>query len=293
MNRDSSDLATALFLALALVVGGWFLVRADELIEPGRPAGTPAAASPSASGGPGSPGPGPSGSLPSSNPGASSGPGQTGSPGPNQTPASATPGPVEVSIAASQGFASAVRTDWAQAAAVQSMQNIMAGTNDRSRATQERIRAQAIALTPRGEPKVGGMGPSSWAAVLTELGYPYELRTVTSRNTALKLAARAIQATGRPAGIVTRAGLDSWVMTGFRASDDPASGRPYEVSAARIMDPWYPATVAGQGKTYKPGTWHGAASLKARVIPYEVVRLSYPRLEGKYLVVLPVAEAEP
>ena len=292
MNRDSSDLATALFLALALIVGGWFLVQADEMIEPGRPARSPAAASPSTSGGPGSPGPGSSGASPSTGPGGSPGPGQTGSPAPSGAPASSTPGSIEVSVAGSKGFAAAVRTDWAQAAAIQSMQNVMAGTNDRSRATQERIRARAIALTPRGEPKVGGMGPSSWAAVLTELGYPYELKAVASRSGALQLAARAIQATGHAAGIVSRGGLDSWVITGFRASDDPASGRAYEVTAARIMDPWYPATVAGQGKTYKPGTWHGTASLKRNVIPYEVVGRSYPSLEGKYLVVLPVAESE-
>ncbi|MCU0483110.1 MAG: hypothetical protein MUC54_02370, partial [Chloroflexi bacterium] len=124
--------------------------------------------------------------------------------------------------------------------------------------------------------------------VLAELGYPYELRTAASRGAALALAARAIEATGRPAGLVAAGGLNSWVMTGFRATDDPASGRPYEVTAARIQDPWYPATVAGQGKTFKPGTWHGAASLRRSVIPYQVVGASYPELEGKYLVVLPL-----
>jgi hypothetical protein len=289
MNRDSSDLATALFLVLALVVGGWFLMRADELIEPGRSVRTPAAASPSTSAGPASPGPGPSGPSSSTGPGGSPEPGQTGSPRPTQPTPSSTPGAVEVSVAASKGFASAVRTDWAEAAAIQSMQNILAGTNDEGRATQQTLRARAVALTPRGEPKVGGMGPSAWAAVLTELGYPYELRTAASRGAALKLAARAIQATGRPAGLVTSAGLDSWVMTGFRATDDPASGRAFEVTAARIQDPWYPATVAGQGKTYKPGTWHGGTSLRRSVVPYQVVGATYPKLEGKFLVVLPLA----
>jgi len=287
MNRDSTDLATALFLALALVVGGWFLARAGELIEPGRPGRTPAAGSPSASPGQGSAVPGTPGSSPTAGPGESPGPAATGSPAPTQMPPSASPGPLEFSVAGGEGFAPAVRTDWAQAAAIQAMQNVLAGTNDRSRATQERLRSRAIALTPRGEPKIGGMGPSSWAATLTELGYPYELRAVSARSQALKLAARAIRTTGRPAGLVARSGLDSWVMTGFRATDDPASGRTYSVTAARIMDPWYPASVAAWGKTSKPGTWHGAASLERNVVKYKVVG-SYPRFEGKYLVVLPV-----
>lgn len=293
MNRDSSDLATALFLVLALVVGAWFLAQADELYEPGRQIRTPAALSPSPSAGPGSPGPGQSGAPASAGPAESPQPGQSASPAPSGATASSTPGAVEVSVAASEGFAAAVRADWAEAAAIQSMQNILAGSDDDSRATQEGIRERAVALTPRREPKVGGMGPSAWAAVLTELGYPYELRTAASRSAALKLAARAILATGRPAGLVTNAGLDSWVMTGFRATDDPASGRAYDVTAARIQDPWYPARIAGQPRTFKPGTWHGAVSLKRSVIPYQVVGATYPALEGKYLVVLPVATAQP
>ena len=289
MNRDSSDLATALFLVLALLVGGWFLMRADELTEPGRPVRTPAAASPTASAGPASPEPGSSGASPSTGPGGSPEPGQSSGPTPTPSAASSTPGPVEVSVAGSEGFASAVRTDWAEAAAIQSMQNILAGTDNDSRTTQQELRARAVALTPRGEPKTGGMGPSGWAATLRELGYRYELRTATSRAAALRLAARAIQATNRPAGLITRGGLDSWVMTGFRATDDPASGRPFEVTAAQIQDPWYPATVAGQGKTYKPGTWHGSSSLKGSLVRYQVAGISYPKLEGKYLVVLPLA----
>ncbi len=288
MNRDSTDLATALFLALALVVGGWFLARAGDLIEPGRPVRTPAVTtSPSASPGQGSPVPGTPGASPTSSPGGSPGPDETGSPAPTLMPAFETPGPIEFSVAGSEGFAPAVRTDWAQAAAIQAMQNILAGTNDRSRATQENIRTQAIALTPSGEPKIGGMGPSSWPATLTELGYPYQLRVVSARSQALKLAAQAIRATGRPAGLVTRNGLDSWIMIGFRATDDPASDRTFSVTAARIMDPWYPASLAAWGKTSKPGSWLGAASLERNVVKYKVVG-SYPKFEGKYLVVLPV-----
>jgi hypothetical protein len=65
------------------------------------------------------------------------------------------------------------------------------------------------------------------------------------------------------------------------------------VTAARIQDPWYPAAVPGGGQTYKPGTWHGAASLRRSIVPYQVVGAAYPELEGKYLVVLPIAAEQP
>jgi len=288
MNRDSTDLATALFLVLALVVGGWFLVRAGELIEPGQPGRSPVAvSSPSSGPGGGSPAPTAPGGSPSTGPSGSPGASTTESPAPTSS-ATASPGPIEVSVGAGEGFVQAVRTSWAQAAAIQAMTNILAGSDDGSRATQEQLRKRAIALTPAGEPRIGGMGPSSWAATLTELGYPYELRAASTRARALVLMAEAIQATGRPAGLVTRTGRDSWVVTGFRATDDPASGRPFSVTGVRIIDPWYPTAVAAWGKTVRPGSWVGAAGLERNLVRYEVAAGSYPDLEGKYLVVLPL-----
>ena len=80
-----------------------------------------------------------------------------------------------------------------------------------------------------------------WAAVLEERGFgPYEVASSSTREGAISKAARALRVTGRPVGLVTRRGAHSWVMSGFRATADPAWDADFEVTGVFVEDTWYP-----------------------------------------------------
>ena len=131
------------------------------------------------------------------------------------------------------------------AAAVQSMLNVIrlgedGREPDATTTSQRALYDRIVELTTWEDSHNGGTGPGGWAALLTEEGYPYEVRAYESRLAAMRAAATAMRATGRPVGIMAWKGIHSWVMTGFTATADPATTRSFTVSEAYVMDPWYP-----------------------------------------------------
>ena len=267
MNR-SSDLVLGLFLAAVLAAGGWFLTSVAQLArEPAvRPIPTPTAtATP----------------MPSSTPT----PAPTPTPTPVPTP---TPGPFSMNIGRSAAFVSEATVQWCVAAAIQIMRNHTGTKIDRTRKTQKEIYDLAVSHTSKTDSRNGGTGPAGWAAALSALGDPYELRIVSSRAAALRVAASALQETGKPVGILAWRGVHSWVMTGFRATDNPASGRRFDVTAIRVFDPWYPRISSIWGRSKAPGAWHDLADIKRNFLPWRLSSGPYPAYDGKYLLVVPV-----
>lgn len=267
MNR-SSDFVLGLFLAAVLAAGGWFLTSFAQLArEPVvRPVPTPTATT--------TPTPAPT-PLPTPTP----------TPTPAPTP---TPGPLSMNIGRPAAFVSEASVKWCVAAAIQIMRNHTGTKIDRTRATQKKIYGLAVSLTTKVDSRSGGTGPAGWAAALTALGDPYELRIVSSRAAALRVAASALQATGKPVGILAWRGVHSWVMTGFRATDDPASGRRFDVTAIRVFDPWYPRVSSIWGRSKAPGAWHDLADIKRNFLPWRLSSGPYPAYDGKYLLVVPI-----
>lgn len=185
-------------------------------------------------------------------------------------------------------------------ASMQMMINMIAARDDRSSATQRRL--QVLARSLSGPRPVGferqGASVRGWTAGLNHLGYgPYRLVGEASLEAALRTAARAIRMTGRPVGLLVWRGRHAWVMSGFRATADPAVTDRFEVTAAYVLDPLYP----NGSKTWGPSPSPGRATPIDEVGRQFVARRSgttssrwlTSSLAGKWVLVLPVDQPDP
>jgi hypothetical protein len=135
-----------------------------------------------------------------------------------------------------------------------------------------------------------GAEPEGWAKGLTQLGYgPYVVNVQPTRVAAIKAAARAIRLTGRPVGILAWRGAHSWVMSGFKATADPALTDTFKVTAVYIEDVWYPRISSIWGPSRRPDTLVAVGLLHEDILPWRRPTGRYPGKDGKYVLVLPVA----
>ena len=121
---------------------------------------------------------------------------------------------------------------WCVGASMQMMANIIGrGRPDRTRGTQREL----YDLRAVGEP-LGRAPPrrvdDRLGRGLTQLGYgPYGELSATGKAQALRIAARQMRYTGKPVGLPVRRGpAHAWVMSGFRATGDPAYTDDFEVT---------------------------------------------------------------
>ena len=181
-------------------------------------------------------------------------------------------------------FVSEADTDWCVPAAIQ----MMALMDHVSRARlpgQAVLNARARALSSA---RLVGAGsePRGWAGTLDWLGLgPYRVVAEPTLAAAVRVAASALRRTGRPVGLVVWRGAHAWVMSGFTATADPASGRAFRVTGIRISDPWYPRTASAFGRPHRPDALVSLAELARNFLPYRRA-VRYPGLDGRYLLVL-------
>jgi len=213
-------------------------------------------------------------------------------PSPSSKPAVAA-GPFTMNLYRKGVFVHQVDKETCVAAAVQNTLNVIRLGEERRRPdlsgrTQRELYARIVELTTWEDSHNGGTGPGGWAAVLTEEGYPYELRIYDTRSQAMNAAARALRQTGRPVGILAWRGVHSWVMTGFRSTADPAAGGPFSVTTAYVLDPWYPWVSTRWPRSEAPNAPRDTADLKANVLPWKLASGPYVGRDGKYLLVVPL-----
>jgi hypothetical protein len=174
-------------------------------------------------------------------------------------------------------------------AAMQTMINIMSPGADTSVAMQKKLYSLARKLSPKTL-KGPGAEPEGWAAGLTQLGYgPYLVDVQPSRTAAIKAAARALRLTGRPVGLLAWRGAHSWVMSGFKATADPALTDNFKVTAVNIEDVWYPRVSSIWGASRPPDTLVAVSLLPEDLFPWHRPTGPYPGKDGKYVLVLPAA----
>jgi hypothetical protein len=173
---------------------------------------------------------------------------------------------------------------------MQTMVNIMEPGTDRSSATQRRLYALARRLSPKT--LVGaGAEPEGWARGLEELGYGrYVVAAESSRGAAIESAARALRLTGRPVGLLTWRGAHSWVMSGFRATADPAFTDDFDVTGIYVEDVWYPAVSSIWGRSSPPDTLVPVSKLGEDYLPWRRPTRRYPDKDRKFILVLPAGE---
>jgi hypothetical protein len=144
-------------------------------------------------------------------------------------------------------FSTQLRWDWCVAASTQIMFNIIKNQSDHSKAGQKKYYqyARANDLTPDHIP---GADPRGWAATLNYYGGgSYTDVSSPTFKSALRAAAKRMRLTGKPVGILARAGDHAMVLNGFKATADPAKTNDFTVTRVWVMGPLYPTD-----STYDP-----------------------------------------
>ncbi len=218
------------------------------------------------------------------------------SPGPTLAPTASfdpapKPGPFSMNLYRRGDFASQVTKIYCVPGAMQTMMNVMdRGATKASRAVQDRLYRLARRLSTdrlRGQ----GTEPEGWARGLEKLGYGrFKVVAAASREGAIKAAARAIRRTNRPAGLLVWRGAHAWVMTGFKATADPALTDDFRVTHVRIVDVWYPRVSSIWGASDKPNTLVPVRRLPADYLPWRRPLMRYPEKDRKFVLVMPVGE---
>lgn len=181
-------------------------------------------------------------------------------------------------------------------ASMQMMINMIAPGRDRTAKTQRRLQRLARAWSgprPDGFERQGA-GVAGWVTALNIEGVgPYRLAGASSLKSALKMAARAMRETGKPVGLLMWRGRHAWVMSGFRATADPATTNDFRVTRVIVEDPLYPHGSSVWGKSPAPGASLTPAQLGKQYVRrgtrsrWASVQPWARRLAGKYVLVLP------
>jgi hypothetical protein len=175
-------------------------------------------------------------------------------------------------------------------ASMQMMINLVTAQDDRSAATQRRLWQLARELgppRPPDRPPSRGASVQGWAAGLNQLDQgPYAVVGYPSLADALHTAARAIRRTGRPVGLLVWGGRHAWVMSGFRATADPAVTDNFRVTHAIVLDPLHPLHSIAWGRSPAPGSSLTPAGLGHYFVPRR--RGWSGELSGTWVIVQPV-----
>lgn len=183
-------------------------------------------------------------------------------------------------------------------ASMQMMLNMMEPGADRTAKTQLRLQVLARGLSgqrPDGRVRQGA-SVRGWSAGLNKLGAgPYAIVGEETIQLALQRAAKAIRITGKPVGLLVWRGRHAWVMTGFRATADPATTDDFRVTAVSIMDPLYPYGSKTWGPSPRPGDLLTLKELGRQFVQRRTSSQSaiwaggtdMSRFSGKYVIVMP------
>jgi hypothetical protein len=181
-------------------------------------------------------------------------------------------------------------------ASVQIMLNIVEPGRDRTAKTQKRLQVLARSWsgpTPSGFERQGA-SVAGWSAALNIKGAgPYRVVGARSLSMILRVAAKAMRDTGRPVGLLMWHGRHAWVMSGFRATADPARTDDFRVTGVIVEDPLYPHGSKVWGTSPKPGALLSVARLRQQFVPrrsrsmWARVNPSMARFGGMYVIVEP------
>jgi hypothetical protein len=199
-------------------------------------------------------------------------------------------GPFAMNLYHRGDFATQVTKIYCVPGAMQTMMNVMdRGATKASHKVQDGLYRLARRLSTdrlRGQ----GAEPEGWARGLERLGYgQFEVVVAGSRNGAIRAAARAMRRTNRPVGLLVWRGAHSWVMTGFRATADPARTGRFEVTHVRIVDVWYPRVSSIWGASVPPNTLVPVSRLPEDFLAWRRPLMRHPDKDRRFVIVAPVA----
>lgn len=143
-------------------------------------------------------------------------------------------------------FSTQLTWTWCVAASIQIMLNEIRIRHDHSWYGQDRYMRYARQHDRAYRHPIRGSDPQGWAAALNHFnrGTGYRVRADTSMKAAIHAAARRLRLTGHPVGLLVSKGSHAWVMSGFRATADPALTNDFSVTAVYIEGPLFPKQQA-------------------------------------------------
>lgn len=177
---------------------------------------------------------------------------------------------------------------WCTAADVQIMRNIVHHRTDQRAAQQRRFFRYMRAHDRYPIPLRDGVDPAGWAAGLRRFVDPrYRLVSSSSFKGALRSAVRNLRLTGLPVGITVAHGNHAWVLTGFRATADPARTDRFMITSVRVTGPLWGLQSRSYGYDMHPDKELTRRQLKGFFTPwhYAGIRMTW---EGDWVSVQPI-----
>ncbi len=171
---------------------------------------------------------------------------------------------------------------WCTAAGVQMLRNILLGQSDHTAAAQGRYFDYMRARNGYRMPAREGVDLTGLLAGLrhfVDAGY----RRVASStyDASIASAVTRLRFTGRPIVLIVMGGRHLWLMTGFTATADPASGSAFRVLSVRVVGPLY-GRQSRNGYDPPPDTTLSARALETYFLPYHFKFGTTP-WDGRYV----------
>src|SRR6187551_3923497 len=181
---------------------------------------------------------------------------------------------------------------WCTAAGVQIVRNIVDRKTDHTTAGQRRYFDWMRTRNRYDLPLSAGVDPAGWTAGLRHfVDDRYRLVSSRSFDAALRSAVTRLRLTGLPVALTVSHGNHGWILTGFRATADPAKTTAFRVTSVRVTGPLY-GLQSKNGYDMAPNTKLTTAQLKRFFTPWKYA----PRAmiwDGRYVSIQPVPKAVP
>jgi hypothetical protein len=176
---------------------------------------------------------------------------------------------------------------WCTAAGVQIVRNIVDHRTDHTASGQRRYFDWMRGRNRYDLPLSAGVDPAGWTAGLRHF-VDDRYRLVSSRtfDSALRSAVTRLRLTNLPVALTVSHGNHGWILTGFRATADPATTTSFTVTSVRVTGPLY-GLQSKNGYDMPPNTKLTTAQLKRFFTPWKYA----PRAmiwDGRYVSIQPV-----
>jgi hypothetical protein len=181
---------------------------------------------------------------------------------------------------------------WCTAAGVQIVSNIVDRERDHSTSSQRRYFDWMRRHNRYDLPLSAGVDPQGWTAGLRHfIDGRYRLIASRTFDGALRSAVERMRRTNLPVALTVSHGNHGWILTGFRATADPARTKDFTVTSVRVVGPLYPIQTRG-GYDMPPNTRLTTAQLRRFFTPwrYDPKPMIW---DGRYVSIQPVPVAKP
>ena len=181
---------------------------------------------------------------------------------------------------------------WCTAAGVQIVRNIVDHQRDHSATSQRRYFSWMRERNRYDLPLSAGVDPAGWTAGLRHfVDGRYRLVVNRTFDDALRSAVTRLRQTNLPVAITVSHGNHGWILTGFRATADPATTASFRVTSVRVVGPLY-GLQSKNGYDMAPNTRLTPTQLRRFFTPWKYDPL--PMIwDGKYVSIQPIPTRVP